>query len=138
MRPQGWEKMPDEYLVKTTSTPFEWGVCDCLIFTSDWCKIACGVDPMSKKKKTDPKTFRGKYKTEAEARTLIKSYRKSIREIMDVHFERIHPNFAQRGDIVLHKMSFGISIGRGKAMFKTEELGMVTIDLGDCGVAWRI
>lgn len=138
MRVQGWEHELDNYLIKMAETPFEWGVCDCLIYSSDWCKIACGVDPMSKKKNNDPETIRGLYDTEEGARELIKQYRKSIRDIMDVHFERIGKNFAQRGDIVMYKLAFGVVIGRGYAMFKTEDLGMLKVKLSDCKVAWRV
>ena len=137
MRIECWEKMLDEHLSEAIKTPFEWGVYDCLVYASDWCKIVCGVDPMSESIDGVIETIRGGYKNKKEARSLIKLHRKSIRNVMDVHFEKIAVNFAQRGDIVIHKMSFGISVGRGKAMFKTEDLGMVSINLSDCEAAWR-
>ncbi len=138
MRIEGWEKLLDEYLVKMAKEPFEWGKNDCLIFTSDWCKMVRGVDPMSKFNDEDPETIRGMYSSEKEAKDLIKTYRKSARDIMNIHFSKISPNFAQRGDVVFYKMAFGIAIGRGQAVFNTEDKGLLNVKLGECNLAWRI
>lgn len=138
MRNQGWEKDLDNYIVEQTSKYFKWGQADCLIFASDWCVICCNVDPMKAKKKNDPKTIRGLYSTEEEAKKLIKSLRKSTPDIMDVHFDRVLPNFLQRGDIAFYKMAFGIVIGRGYAMFNNEEKGLIKVKLEDCKIGWRV
>lgn len=140
MRIEGWEKRLDEYIQEVSMKSFKWGECDCLIFVSDCCNVICGVDPMSKKKKSDPKTIRGKYKTEEKAKELIREYRRTMPNIMDIHFNRINPNFAQRGDVVMCKiqnMTFGIVWG-GKAYFKTDNEGFVTMTLNKCKYAWRV
>ena len=140
MRVEGWEKKLDLYIQKSFSEPYVRGVSDCLIFASDACIITCGKDPMSKSRKNDPKTIRGKYKTGEKAYQLIKKYRGSIPAIMDEHFERINPNFAQRGDVVLAKVpdsAFGIC-WNGGAMFKTQDRGIVKIPLINCKYAWRV
>ena len=140
MRIEGWEINLNKYIEEVANKNFAWGECDCLIFASDACKIVVGIDPMSKKKKTDPKTIRGKYRTQEEAYKLVKEYRKSFPDIMDIHFNRINPNFAQRGDIVAAKiqgMTFGISWG-GKAFFKMENKGYFTLPLKECKYVWRV
>lgn len=134
---EGWETKLSDYFVKVQSTPFKWGKCDCLIFASDACKIKSGKDPMSKKRPNDPDTIRGMYKTQDEARDLIKKYRKSTPDIMDAHFDRILPVKAQRGDVVFYKGAFGVSYGRGLAFFKSEK-GMETIQVKNCTKAWRV
>jgi hypothetical protein len=137
MRVEGWEKLLDDYIQKMALRPFKWGKCDCLIFSSDWCKIATNIDPMSKKKAKDPDTIRGLYNSEESAKELIKQYRKSVRDIMDVHFKRLGVNFAKRGDIVLYKNAFGVVLGRGKVVLKTEN-GMISVNVSDCQLAWGV
>ena len=138
MRIEGWESRLNELLEKTHGESFEWGVCDCLMFSSDAVVACTGIDPMSKKKKDDPETIRGKYKSEAEARELIKKYRKSIRAIMDLHFDRKELPFCKRGDIVLYKGAFGVCGGRGIAYFKNESIGLEIVKIEDCLTAWDI
>jgi hypothetical protein len=139
-RVEGWEKILNKYIEETAHKHFSWGDCDCLIFASDACKIVSGIDPMKKKKSSDPETIRGMYDSRDGAYTLIKKYRRSVPNIMDVHFLRVHPSFAQRGDIVLAKIegpTFGICWG-GKAFFKTQTEGYYTLPLGKCKYAWRV
>lgn len=140
MRVQGWELLLNDYIQKVAHVTFEWGVCDCLIFASDAAVIISGKDPMSRKLKGDPDTIRGKYKTKEEARKLIRQYRKSTPAIMDVHFDRINPNFSQRGDIVaanVNGLAFGVCWS-GKAFFKTEKNGYTALNLSECKYAWRV
>lgn len=138
MRIEGWEKQLSNYFETVKDMPFEWGTCDCLIFASDAVYICTGIDPMSKKKKSDPYPVRGAYTTKDEARELIKSYRKPLRDIMDVRFERKNVNFAKRGDVVFYKNAFGVCAGRGIAFFKSEDFGLEIINLSDCVLAWEI
>lgn len=138
MRIEGWEKRLNDYLAEMNSAPFQWGKCDCLIFASDAVKICTGIDPMSKKNTNDPETIRGMYQTKEEARALIKQYRKSIRDIMDVHFKRKPVTKAQRGDVVYYKQAFGVCAGRGLAFFKNFNSGVEAIKVKDCVLAWGV
>ena len=138
MRKEGWEVRLSNYLEDAVKQPFEWGKCDCLIFASDACIAVCGIDPMNKKKKNDPETIRGLYKSETEAKELIKKYRKSIREIMDLHFPRKNKNFATKGDVVLYQNAFGVCAGRGIAFLKDENSGLTEVKISDCALAWDI
>lgn len=139
-RLENWTDDIYDYLKVMQSAEFEWGKCDCLIFVSDALKLICDVDPMSKKKKKDPKTIRGKYTTKEKAYELIKRHRKTMPAIMDAHFDRKPVNFAQRGDIVMAKVngsrSFGVVWNRGKAFFKAEGKGLVEIKVKECTHAW--
>lgn len=141
MRLQGWEARFADYINEVSKKEFKWGECDCLIFASDCAKLLCGVDPMSKKINSDPETIRGLYSTRDKAYKLIYKYRQSIPKIMDIHFERIRPQFTQRGDIVLTKIgnlkSFGV-VCNGKAFFKMEEEGFISIPLDAGMIAWRV
>lgn len=141
MRKQGWESIFNDYIESIAKKKFEWGSCDCLTFASDCAVAICDTDPMSKKKHTDPDTIRGKYDNRDDAYKLIYKYRKSIPSIMDLHFQRIKPNFTTRGDIVLAKLgnlkTFGV-VCSGKAFFKTEEEGFVSIPLSEGMIAWRV
>ena len=141
MRIEGWEKSLDLYIQGVSEKTFKWGACDCLLFVSDACVISCGVDPMSKKKKDDPETIRGKYDSKETAGELIKKYRKTKQGIMDIHFNRVDIAFAQRGDIVLNKLNEGWTFGLvwgGKAFFKSENEGFITRPLSECKYAWRV
>lgn len=141
MRFEGWEKKIDEYLQKCSKRRFKWGSMDCLIFASNACKIVCGVDPMAKKRESDPETIRGLYKTAEEAYILIKEYRRTVPAIMDAHFDRININFAQRGDVVLGKLDYGSTFGiiwGGQAVFKSHDLGLVRVPLNDKMKCWKV
>jgi len=81
-------------IYKYNNTPFEWGVNDCLLFSS---AIA-----HSKTGKTLVEEFRGQYKTPKQALVLLKENGiEHLEEIYDHFFERIDKNFAKVGDIVL-------------------------------------
>ncbi len=141
MRLQGWENKLSKYLEKTSGRLFKWGKMDCLIFASNACKLVCGVDPMSKKKSGDPDTIRGAYSTKEDAYKLIKQHRRTITAIMDLHFDRVNPHFAQRGDVVLYKLEGGKTFGviwGGKAVFKSFGKGLVMTDVNEKMIAWRV
>lgn len=142
MRKQGWESILSQYLEKSTLRRFKWGKFDCLIFVSNAVRLMTGIDPMSKKKRNDPKTIRGLYKTEDEARMLISKFRRSMPNIMDVHFKRINPAFAGKGDVVLMKLSegntFGVVGNRGIAFFKTSDAGLIQKPFVSAKFAWRV
>lgn len=143
MRVQGWEALLDTYILGLSEAEFGWGSCDCLLFVSDASQMICNKDPMSKTKPKDPKTIRNKYKTKEEAYKLIKEYRRSLPNIMDVHFERIEPSFAQRGDIVLFKggivnNTFGLSWNRGQSLVKLEQKGLLQVPTKSAKYAWRV
>lgn len=138
MRLEGWEVRFADYLDRATFKKFKWGECDCLIFAADCVLVLTGIDVMAKKKRNDPPTIRGMYETEEEAKTLIKKYRKSIRDIMDVHFDRKSVNFAKRGDVVMYKNAFGICSGQGFAFFKDRDHKITLVKLSECKVVWDI
>ena len=142
MRKIGWEKLLEYHLRENTQKVFKWGVCDCVIFISDWCKIACGVDPMSYNKEGDPITIRGLYDSEDTAYNAIKKYRGNIENIMDTHFQRIPASRAGRGDVVLqrltHGLTFGIVESGGVCYFKCEGAGLYPANVKQSVLAWRI
>lgn len=141
MRKQGWEIQLERYLLDISMKRFAWGECDCLIFVSDVAQLLTGVDPMSYAKPGDPETIRGLYTSELEAKALIRKYRRSTPAIMDQHFKRVNPSFAQRGDIVISKINnrncFGV-VWSGKALFKLHDEGFCMLQQTECSHAWRV
>ena len=141
MRKEGWELLLDRYIQNVSKRRYKWGKCDCLIFVSDAAKKICGKDPMSAKKRHDIETARGLYDNKKDAYSLIKKFRGSMPKVMDAHFERIKPNFAQRGDIVQARLSEGSSFGlvyHGQALFKLKNEGLRQLPLSKCKYAWRV
>lgn len=145
MRIQGWEMRLEQYVQETALKKFSWAPensCDCLRFVSDAAVLVCGKDPMSKILPEDPDTIRGAYSTEKEAVLLIKKLRGSVEAIMDVRFQRVDPNFAQRGDIVLDKlnrgMTFGLVWSKGASFFKTMDEGFEIRKAHEAKMAWRV
>lgn len=141
MRIEGWESRLTKYVETQMKKRFKWGKSDCLIFACDWSILCCGIDPMKRKKPADPETIRGAYTTEEEAKALIKQYRKSLPDIMDVHFQRQAPRKAKRGDIMMgktpHGNAFGVNIGRGVVMFKAQK-GILTMKARECSRSWSV
>jgi len=145
MRIQGWENRVEKYIQETALKKFSWdpeNSCDCLVFVSDAAMLICEKDPMSKVFEADPDTIRGAYRTEKEAKALIRKYRSSTPKIMDALFTRIDPAFAQRGDIVLQKlprgMTFGLVWSKGISFFKTIDEGFEMMNGHDADMAWRV
>lgn len=142
MRNKGWESELYKYLDNASRQEFKVGVCDCLTFISDWTIILCSKDPMSKKKESDPDTIRGTYSDPLTAKQMIKTYRKSLPDILDVHFPRQPLTKAKRGDPILAKTpdgnAFGIYGGANTAYFKSQGKGLIPIKLQDCLTAWEI
>lgn len=134
MRLENWDIILDKHLQDAAWIPFQYGVCDCVIFASDWVFKATGVDPMYE--------GRGKYTTLRGGALLIKKYRGSYEGIMDYYYNRVDVHRAQRGDIVLAydndgSPAFGI-VNNGRAFFKGIDTGLATKRIADCRAAWRV
>ena len=134
MKLEGWEKKLDEYLLNAAVKDFEYGVCDCVCFASDWVILAVNIDPMLE--------GRGKYTTLKNGAALIKKHRGSYEGIMDYYFDRIPVKTAQRGDIVLVRgldeaPAYGV-VNNGRGFFKTTGKGLVTMPVSKSHYAWRV
>ena len=138
MRRDNWQSLLLNYLSDMQSVDFKWGVHDCLIFTSDWALIACGVDPMHHETEGD---IRGQYKSQRKAKRLISELRGDLPDIMDKHFKRVSSHKAQRGDIVLKDIESGLTFGivgmDGKAHFLGEANDLVVHNKLN-SIAWRV
>lgn len=134
MRIDGWEENLAAYLEWAARQDFAYGTMDCVCFASNAVLEITGIDPMQE--------GRGKYNNLKDGAVLIREYRGSYAGIMDEHFERISPAFAQRGDIVLifenSAPVFGVVGSTGYAYFKGrgKALGLKFPRL--CQLAWRI
>ena len=134
MKIEGWEKRLDDYLLKSAANDFQYGVCDCVCFASDWVMMATNIDPMLE--------GRGQYDTLRKGALLIKKYRGSYEGIMDHYFKRMPVKYAQRGDIVLTR-SYGVEpaygiVNNGLGFFKAPNKGLTTVPTSKCMAAWRV
>ncbi len=102
MRLEGWEKKLEELIRERSNSPFNYGSIDCCLFACDAVEAITGRDP--------GEWFRGKYKSQKEAYRLLKEFADG--EILEtaekitsaLGMPEIHPNFAQRGDVVYCKI----------------------------------
>lgn len=135
MKLEGWEKKLDTYLLESAVKEFQYGVCDCVCFASDWVLLAVNVDPMLE--------GRNKYTTLRQGALLIKKHRETYEGIMDYYFNRIPVKQSQRGDIVLVRglndaePAYGV-VNNGRGFFKGTGKGLVTLPVSSCHAAWRV
>lgn len=112
--------LPD-YIISKISTPFEYGVNDCILFTIGWVEIATG-------KKYLPDVI---WKDEAEALELINT-NGGLVSVFDQRFVRIPANFAKDGDLTivdgiayLFSGSRIVSVGKDGLMFKSRTMAEI-------------
>lgn len=86
-----------DLMKKHADTPFEWGVFDCCVFTSEAIKIQTGIDLYA--------DYRGKYDSQKSAMD-IQKVMGDIESQLDEHFERVDPMSARRGDV--HMLEDGV------------------------------
>lgn len=120
------EKLSD-FVRENQATPFSRGVFDCCAATSKVIEIQTGLDLFAE--------YRGKYKTEKGALKALKKYG-SIEHQLDKHFERIDPNFMNRGDIAMltnGMMAFHFA----RTLIGTTETGLAPLK-EKAKLAWRV
>lgn len=131
MRNRDWTTRLHDVIKAAHGRPFSWGKFDCCLFAADCTLAVCGIDPAVE--------YRGKYKTEAGAKRLLKKIHGSLEAAWDVSFVRIPPAFIQRGDVALYVGEQGRSV----AVFWANEFWSVADD-GVCRIkctplaVWRI
>ncbi len=123
-----------EYIKQKTEQDFEWGVCDCTLFTGDWCEKLTGKNPAA--------GAHGKYNNKADAFIYLRDVYQNQPELtVDKLFKRVEPNFAQKGDIALcdldGKKTFGIIGSRGFIFFKMSK-GIVATKKAEKIIVWRV
>lgn len=116
MRYRDWTTRLHESIKAAQGRPFSWGEFDCCLFAADCAVAVCGTDPAEQ--------YRGKYKTEAGAKRLIKKNHGSLEAAWDACFARVPPAFVQRGDIALYQSP----TGRAVAVFWANEYWSTTDD----------
>lgn len=121
-----------KYIEIKREEPFQWGVCDCVLFTADWCEIITGINPAN--------GAHGKYDSELSAyKYLKKEWNNDTLAYADLYFERVDSNFAQIGDICLCDLygrdTFGICGHNGFVFFKSERIEIRKIEKK---IVWRI
>lgn len=128
------DKALHDYIEKSTKEKFEWGKNDCALFTATWCEIKSGKNPAQ--------GSYGVYDDADGAYKHLKEKYGTLRKAYDAHFERINPNFRQKGDVVLCKIdgsqTMGLCGGRGFVFFKLLHTGFCAKSNPDILCAWRV
>lgn len=124
----------NQYIETKRHEKFEWGKCDCVLFTGDWCEFLTGKNPAE--------GAHGKYHDEICAyRFLKENYNKQPEDAVDNLFKRVDKLHAKKGDIALCELNgkelFGIIGARGIIFFKTGD-GVLMSKLADVKIAWRV
>ena len=103
MKKPNWQKALSDLIRQRLTTPFAWGEHDCCLFASDCAVAMAGIDPAEE--------YRGRYTTEIGAKRILTTTHGSIEQAFDACFERIEPNSAQRGDLVMYESELGKTVG---------------------------
>jgi hypothetical protein len=111
--------------------PFEWGKCDCCLFSANVVRDLTGKD--------FARGLRSKYRSKTGALKLIAEYG-SLEKLLDETLGAAHPAMlARRGDFVLADVpepALGVCDG-ARAIFKGEDSRLVAVPLGRCIKSWR-
>jgi hypothetical protein len=123
-----------EYIREKTDADFAWGVCDCVLFAADWCVKLTGKDPVA--------SIRGRYSDKAAAYIIMRDeFQNEPEKQVDLFFERVEPNYTQKGDVALcdldGKRTFGIVGARGFVFFKMSK-GIVATKKVEKLIVWRV
>lgn len=122
-----WEERLSDTIRTWRARPFRWDR-DCGRWAAACVIAQTGEDPLAE--------LRGQYSTKRQALKLLAE--KSMSERLDTMFDRVHPCFAQRGDIALVQEScLGCVIG-GEALFYFAGGGMVAVPRADWTAAWKV
>lgn len=92
-RVSNWTIKLNNIITEWSNKPFKYGEADCCIFAGACLNAVSGVDPSAE--------WHGKCKTARGAAKIVKSLG-GLETVLDKHYERINPNFVQRGDVCLH------------------------------------
>ena len=142
-RREDWPERLADKLREWRERSFQWGTADCMQFTTDIVQAMTERDI----------TYQPRWKYSTEFGGL-----KAIRERYEIEFGMpdrplepreylaalvtrklgvpVHPNFAQRGDVLMHGNNLGICSG-SVGVFRAHE-GLVYINLADCSKAWKV
>ncbi|USD68141.1 hypothetical protein [Vibrio sp. SCSIO 43136] len=103
MRKDNWQHLLADVLASAQLRPFAWGENDCCLFASDCAMAITGIDPAA--------NYRDRYTTEIGAKRVLHKEHGSIEAAFDACFDRVEPNFAKRGDLVLFEGALGKTVG---------------------------
>lgn len=115
-----WERTLANRIATARELSFAWGTFDCAIWTCDWIRDACGVDPAA--------AYRGKYSTEAQASAIFGADLGNFAATIatSIGAEEVKPSYARRGDVVF--VDNGTPAGC---------LGVVNLDARHAACVWQ-
>ncbi len=138
MRKENWAQILSEKIEKEISTPFAWGVSDCLQFPSN---VAAAMLDYDVKAKAQAHLYQ--YDSEEGARKIInESFNGDMGNVFDLVFNRINLKSAGRGDIVLVNFNDVIACGiidsTGRRAAVKSEAGILFAPSKSWSHAWRV
>lgn len=130
MRVDGWESRLAGYLEQARHQPFAWGENDCALWSARWVRTATGRDFLP--------DWRGRYSTRLGAVRLMKrrGY-DGVEDIADAVLPPVPPQFARRGDLVLHPQG-ALGICAGRLAYFLGEAGPTALETAACPAAWKV
>jgi len=133
MRKKEWEKDFAQWVEESTQRQFEWGRFDCAMMAAECVEVLTGKNP-------EPFLFGAYYTPFGAYRILLE--RDGLEGICDCHLDRIHPDFAQRGDILLcaFERKHTLSVNLGQQALVATEFGTKIVPKKYLNIktAWRV
>lgn len=128
-----WEWILDQALASYVNAEFEYGKCDCFLFTMDVLSQITGTDWREKSGVPE-------YSNKIEAtRTLKELYDGSVINLMDSIADQKEVAFIQRGNVVAVEFEGAFALGifaYPSAKFIAER-GLMTCGIGEIKYAWE-
>lgn len=129
VRKEGWELLLSAYIKERRTTPFQWGVNDCVTFSADCVLRLTDIDLIAE--------YRG-YTSEAEANELMQGLTllQMIKQVMGEALANYR--LARRGDVVFTNLgALGIVDDTGQRVAVMTENGIGFLPLKESYQVWR-
>jgi len=133
MKKQGFPEILAEFITERRLLPYVWGSNDCVLFAADWVVAVTDIDPLG--------DLRGTWHNEEEAMVALEA-QGGLVAAMDARFPRKQKEFAQRGDIVMLKItadqqpSLAVCVGADAAAPGFEE--MLLASMSKARIVWEV
>lgn len=124
MRKNDWEARLTAYITGMSKSQFEWGVCDCALFTAGAVEALTGADPAA--------PYRGSYSTAAgAARAIRKAGHKDHIGFVAAHYPPVSRPDLLPGDLAVLPTDDGPALGvvQGEMVYVMAQSGLGLVPL---------
>ena len=103
-----WEQRLADFIAAGEHRAFEWGAWDCILFATACAAAITGEDKAA--------AFRGAYRDRRGAARVLRTMGQgTLLRTVNHHFARKPVTYARRGDLIWHRGSVGVCLGRAAA-----------------------